>query len=308
MTVARSPPPALSTSTIPEDVNHPTTSSGRPTSYELQPPRMGREVSVPFFILPVVDSLSSSHRANVPWPNSSGSLRMTPFPPAAEMTMAPITSEEEQTPIADSFSEPSLIAAPEDLTRPPRGSNGLPAPNPTPGPEASSSLYILSGDGLSATIPTTRPPTLHSILTPAGAWMAVRLVNGTGRCSGRVEVLIQGTWGTVCDDLWDLAEATVVCRQLQCGQAVAAPTGAHFGAGSRKILLDDVQCAGTESHLGECVRRGEAELNCGHLEDAGVVCTGADDSSGPTPNTEPETATPSYALSGQSILCSVLLL
>lgn len=104
--------------------------------------------------------------------------------------------------------------------------------------------------------------------------MAVRLVNGTGRCSGRVEVLIQGTWGTVCDDLWELAEATVVCRQLQCGQAVAAPTGAHFGAGSGKIVLDDVQCAGSESHLGQCLHRGEAGHNCGHLEDAGITCTG----------------------------------
>uniref|UniRef100_A0A673T7U9 Soluble scavenger receptor cysteine-rich domain-containing protein SSC5D n=1 Tax=Suricata suricatta TaxID=37032 RepID=A0A673T7U9_SURSU len=100
------------------------------------------------------------------------------------------------------------------------------------------------------------------------------LVNGTGRCSGRVEVLVQGTWGTVCDDLWDLAEATVVCRQLECGQAVAAPTGAHFGAGSGKIVLDDVQCAGSESHLGQCTHRGEAGHNCGHLEDASVVCTG----------------------------------
>uniref|UniRef100_A0A8C7ANB7 SRCR domain-containing protein n=1 Tax=Neovison vison TaxID=452646 RepID=A0A8C7ANB7_NEOVI len=108
----------------------------------------------------------------------------------------------------------------------------------------------------------------------SGAWMAVRLVNGTGRCSGRVEVLIQGTWGTVCDDLWDLAEATVVCHQLQCGLAVAAPTGAHFGAGSGKILLDDVQCAGAESHLGQCVHRGETGLNCGHLEDASVICAG----------------------------------
>uniref|UniRef100_A0A8D0Q9U7 DMBT1 protein n=1 Tax=Sus scrofa TaxID=9823 RepID=A0A8D0Q9U7_PIG len=115
------------------------------------------------------------------------------------------------------------------------------------------------------------PGSLFLNVTP-GAWMAVRLVDGTGRCSGRVEVLVQGTWGTVCDDLWDLAEATVVCRQLQCGQAVAAPTGAHFGAGSGKIVLDDVQCVGSESHLGQCVPRGRAGHNCGHLEDASVIC------------------------------------
>uniref|UniRef100_A0A8C3YHD4 SRCR domain-containing protein n=1 Tax=Catagonus wagneri TaxID=51154 RepID=A0A8C3YHD4_9CETA len=108
--------------------------------------------------------------------------------------------------------------------------------------------------------------------THSWAWMAVRLVDGTGTCSGRVEVLVQGTWGTVCDDLWDLAEAAVVCRQLQCGQAVAAPPGAHFGAGSGEIVLDDVQCAGGESHLGQCVHRAGAGHNCGHLEDASVIC------------------------------------
>ena len=106
------------------------------------------------------------------------------------------------------------------------------------------------------------------------AWVAVRLVGGPGRCSGRVEVLVQDTWGTVCDDLWDLAEAAVVCRQLECGQAVAAPTRAHFGAGSGKIALDNMQCVGSESHLGQCVHGGEAGHNCGHLEDASVVCTG----------------------------------
>lgn len=117
-------------------------------------------------------------------------------------------------------------------------------------------------------------PVSLSFVSPPGSWMAVRLLNGTGRCSGRVEVLVQGTWRTVCDDFWDLAEATVVCRQLQCGQAVAAPTGAHFGAGSGKILLDDMQCEGSESHLGQCVHGGQARHNCGHLEDASVVFTG----------------------------------
>ncbi|XP_058292990.1 LOW QUALITY PROTEIN: deleted in malignant brain tumors 1 protein-like [Hylobates moloch] len=132
-----------------------------------------------------------------------------------------------------------------------------------------------TGAGLSATIATTEPVALPSTpMSLAGAWMEVRLLNGTGRCSGRVEVLVQGTWGTVCDDLWDLAEATVVCRQLQCGQAVAAPTGAHFGAGSGKILLDDMQCVGSDSHLGQCLCGDQARHNCGHLEDASVICTG----------------------------------
>ncbi|ELK11859.1 Deleted in malignant brain tumors 1 protein [Pteropus alecto] len=140
-------------------------------------------------------------------------------------------------------------------------------------PEDANHPTTASADRFLETLLTAAPETWTP--PPAGAPMAVRLMNGTGRCSGRVEVLVQGTWGTVCDDLWDLAEATVVCHQLQCGQAVAAPAGAHFGAGSGKIVLDDVQCVGTESHLGQCRHRDEAGHNCGHLEDAGVICTGS---------------------------------
>ena len=42
----------------------------------------------------------------------------------------------------------------------------------------------------------------------------IRLVNGTTRFEGRVEICNDTVWGTVCDDLWSTDDATVVCRQL----------------------------------------------------------------------------------------------
>ena len=101
----------------------------------------------------------------------------------------------------------------------------------------------------------------------------VRLVDGPANNEGRVEVYYNGTWGTVCDDYWDLNDAQVVCRQLGLGKAVTAQHRAFYGEGSGQIWLDDLICIGNEWSIANCTHLGWGSHNCGHHEDASVKCS-----------------------------------
>lgn len=132
--------------------------------------------------------------------------------------------------------------------------------------------------------PTTRPPRRkgrrrHGKTRSGGRSElhngAVRLVSQEFLQGdrGRVEIYVDGEWGTVCDDLWSKQNAKVVCRQLGFQHALKAARNSEFGEGrGLPILLDDVQCNGTESNLLDCTHAGVGKHNCAHYEDAGVIC------------------------------------
>ncbi|XP_072494129.1 antigen WC1.1-like [Notamacropus eugenii] len=102
----------------------------------------------------------------------------------------------------------------------------------------------------------------------------LQLIGGETPCSGRVEIWHDGSWGTVCDDSWDLADANVVCQQLGCGSVLAVLEWPSFSPGSGSIWLDDVQCRGKESSLWDCPASPWGKNDCKHKEDAGVMCSG----------------------------------
>ena len=82
-----------------------------------------------------------------------------------------------------------------------------------------------------------------------------------------------GVWGTVCDNGWDINDATVVCQQLgfQYGAAQSL-SGAPFGEGDGQIWLENLMCTGFEIRLDDCRHNGWGNHYCGHGEDVGVNC------------------------------------
>lgn len=95
-------------------------------------------------------------------------------------------------------------------------------------------------------------------------------MDGLSDHEGRIEMYLNGRWGTVCDSSWDLVDAIVVCRQLGYSTGVAER---RFGVGVGFIWLRNVQCKGHETNLTQCRSLRDAVNYCSHSRDAGVICS-----------------------------------
>ena len=87
---------------------------------------------------------------------------------------------------------------------------------------------------------------------------------------GRVEVSVDGEWGTVCDDDWNLNDATVVCRQLGYSSAWTA----YYQPGEGLVKVEEPQCTGEEVTLLDCwtAQPKGSSVSCSHGRDVAVDC------------------------------------
>ncbi|XP_072041247.1 scavenger receptor cysteine-rich domain superfamily protein-like [Amphiura filiformis] len=93
----------------------------------------------------------------------------------------------------------------------------------------------------------------------SGATNSVRLVASRTNAiyEGVVEVFVNGRWGTICADNWDIIDASVLCRQMKYTDAqMTYNTSISASSGGQTPVMGHVACSGSETYLAECSHAG----------------------------------------------------
>ncbi|XP_059173734.1 uncharacterized protein LOC131954198 isoform X1 [Physella acuta] len=101
-------------------------------------------------------------------------------------------------------------------------------------------------------------------------------ISGTDKAHyGRVEISINGVWGSLCDRYWDSRDASVLCRQLGFVNGDVFETSGLVRA-TGPVWEISPRCVGKETNINMCPHEGwksNISNSCsGHMRDAGVFC------------------------------------
>ena len=120
-----------------------------------------------------------------------------------------------------------------------------------------------------------------------------RLVDGDIEQEGRIEVCLNGVWGTICDSNWNSVDAYVFCRERGYDGSIgksthimfpvyyiyffhlSAPvayTDSFFGDGVYPIVWSNVKCNGWEKSFDDCTKSTYLNFWCNRVRVAGVLC------------------------------------
>jgi len=181
---------------------------------------------------------------------------------------------------------PPALAPPTPPAPPP--TNGLPSParGGPPGPSLKKTASPSAPAGASGGDDDEDDEAKqHVVLSPTkkkkkkkDERLPVRMVNGDVSSEGRLEVLFQGRWGTICEADWDWADARVACKQLGYQSVAGTTRQAAFGEGGGPVWMSNVECTGKEESLADCSFYGLNESmvtpQCAHHRtDAGIMCS-----------------------------------
>ncbi|XP_041641966.1 scavenger receptor cysteine-rich type 1 protein M130-like isoform X2 [Cheilinus undulatus] len=107
----------------------------------------------------------------------------------------------------------------------------------------------------------------------------VRLVDGSNRCSGKLEVKSGQSWRPVCESFLTAETVFVTCRGLECGfphEYFGQRDPGSFAENTDFTMIPIFNCSGTEKHLKDCpstVINATAEV-MGSCFEARIKCKG----------------------------------
>ncbi|XP_071795096.1 neurotrypsin-like [Asterias amurensis] len=114
----------------------------------------------------------------------------------------------------------------------------------------------------------------------------LRLADGGSAIEGRVEVFMNGEWGSICktnassDVKLSYEETNVICQQAGQGYGVESPTDNRFGLSSlQAAMTGDFDCYGGEPSFAQCFNNatGTTPEECSGSSDryeVSVICSG----------------------------------